>query len=286
MMKFVDNLAKSVLPYFHLQLDDKYPTQEVDAFAYACIEEVLGLSRIQLALDPEHRMHEGEMLRLIYMVKDLKKFRPLQYILGKTNFAGIDLKVHEGCLIPRPETEELVQLVMERHADVSSIVDVCSGSGCIALALKSHFKKAHVKAIEFSDRAIEIIQENMDFTQLSIEVEQRDVLKAKGYLNDAQIVVSNPPYVMLKEQAQMQNNVLEHEPHMALFVEDDDPLIFYEAITDTFQKEAQSGAFLYFEINENLGEETAMVLKKAGLQKVNIVQDFYGKDRFVTGQKI
>lgn len=285
MMKFVDNLAQSVLPYFHLQLDDKYPEQEVESFAYACIEEVLGLNRIQLALDPKHRMHEGEMLRLIYMVKDLKKFRPIQYILGKSTFAGVELKVAEGCLIPRPETEELVELIMNRHQSASSIVDVCSGSGCIAFALKNFFKNAAVKAVEYSDEALRIIEQNKSFTGLDVDVEKKDVLQDVGYLKNAEVVVSNPPYVMMKEKVLMQENVLDHEPHMALFVEDNNALVFYSAIAKTFSAEALEGAYLYFEINENLGKETADVLLEAGLMNVNVIQDFYGKDRFVTGQK-
>jgi len=251
------------------------------------VEDFFGATKTQLALNPGWRLSESEMLKLHWAVKDLKNNRPVQYILGKVQFFDLTLKVTPDVLIPRPETEELVDWVLTRETGAQgSFLDAGTGSGCIALALKKHRPNARVSAYDISAAALEVAEENARINGLEVDFFEADmcvdILPVEEQLD---VIVSNPPYVMLREQALMQANVLENEPHGALFVLDEVRLVFYDGILKQSSRYLKVGGRIYFEINEQLGEEMLDLLGQYGFTKTELKHDLRGKPRFVTGIK-
>ncbi|MCH5239138.1 MAG: peptide chain release factor N(5)-glutamine methyltransferase [Muribaculaceae bacterium] len=214
---------------------------------------------------------------------------PIQYITGESRFHGMELLAKPGVLIPRPETEELVDLIIDENKDKSDlrVLDLCTGSGCIALALARNLAFSSVTAVDFSDDAVLLATENSKKLKTPINIIKDDIFNPDSFLGDRKfdLIVSNPPYVMDKEAINMERNVLDYEPHEALFVRDENPLIFYRRIVEIAKSRLVTGGKLYFEINPMTSKELKELLTKAGYDDVRIVKDSFGKDRFAIAIK-
>lgn len=258
-----------------------YPEVEARQIAEMILLAKGNISRNDLLIEPNKEL---EITGLETIFAELRSWRPVQYIVGKAEFADMELTVREGVLIPRPETEELVDWVA-REAEVGAqILDVCTGSGCIALALKRMIKGSEVWAMDISQEALAIARENGAEYAPGVHFIEGDALadfstKFEGVKFDA--IVSNPPYIPDSDSALMRPNVTEYEPHIALFVEDSDPLIFYRAIARTGRKILKAEGHLYFEIYESLVEEMRAMLEVEGYVDIVVREDFRGKPRMI-----
>ena len=217
------------------------------------------------------------------ILERLLKYEPIQYITGEARFHGMELKIKPGVLIPRPETEELVDIIIDRNKerDDLRILDVCTGSGCIALALARNLPFSKVTAIDISSLAVEVARENSDLLKTKIKIVEGNIFEWDPH-EKYDIIVSNPPYVLDKEALHMEKNVLNYEPHEALFVRDDDPLVFYERISDLSLECLVENGELYFEINPLFADSLKKMLEKKGFSEVSIIRDSYGKERFIS----
>ena len=270
---------------FFSSLEDWYPRGEILSFWDLIIARFLARDRLYCALHPEEDLkacHEKEM-RLA--LDKLLVFCPIQYITGKAFWRGDHFKVTPNTLIPRPETEELVDWILSDYGAMNpKILDIGTGSGCIAISLAKCMNEASVWAVDKSLKALEVAAWNAIAHQVDVQLMERDVFEFKSLETTFDVMVSNPPYVCLSEQKKMTSNVLAYEPHSALFVPDDDPLCFYECIaTHALSMLSEKGA-LYFEINEVFGKEVQGLLKKKGFHKVQLRKDLFGKDRMVKAQ--
>jgi release factor glutamine methyltransferase len=230
------------------------------------------------------KFSESDLLYFREVRNRLLANEPIQYILGTSHFYGIDLISDKRGLIPRPETEELVDWIVNSHEKPSRIADICSGSGCIALALKKAFPNSNVLALEISDEALELIAENSNRTRLEIEYVKGDALDVSDtvqLIEKVDILVSNPPYVLESDKGQMQPNVLEFEPHLALFVPDNDPLLFYRSIAQIAQAALNVGGALYFEIHENYADHVIELMELHGFVNIELRKDLQGKPRML-----
>jgi release factor glutamine methyltransferase len=231
-----------------------------------------------------------QLLRWESAMAELKKQKPIQYILGETEFYGLPFLVNENVLIPRPETEELVALILaegkgKREEGKVRILDIGTGSGCIPIALKKHLPEAEVSAIDVSEKALALAMKNAELNQVDFHFRLQDILATDDLESSFDIIVSNPPYVRHLEKIEIQPNVLQYEPHLALFVADDDALLFYRKIAALAQKHLTPKGKLYFEINQYLGKETVALVESFGFTEVRLHQDIYGNDRMVSAVK-
>lgn len=267
-----------------------YPDGEAQAIVFLVLEKLFGLSRTDVLMGGLERLTAEQTVELEQVMLRLEQGEPVQYVLGVADFDGMTLGVAPGVLIPRPETEELVEWIAEdfKSAKRLRILDIGTGSGCIALSLARRFTDASVTAWDISDDALRIASANAERLGLDVEFKKRDALCTEVPEADVanyDIIVSNPPYICEKERVDMDNNVLQHEPETALFVPDNDPLLFYRAISDLAQKMLRSGGCLYFEINREYGKETAEMMSAMGFDSVELRKDFMENDRMVKGTK-
>ena len=287
-MKMGDNTLNAIYRYSIGQIGHLYDENEVRSMVKIALNHYFNFDGKYLALHPDIRFSESELLKMVFLMKDLKKGRPIQFILGETEFCGLRLKVDENVLIPRQETEELIRLISGENTNRQrlKVIDIGTGSGCIALSLKSHFPDFRIEAVDASAGAINLAVKNAELNNLNIEFIEDDILDYKNekYGNDYDIIVSNPPYVLESEMDSLHENVIKHEPHEALFVPDSDGLIFYNAIADFARSHLIEKGKLYFEINEKLGSEVAELLSDKGFKKVAVHKDLNGKDRIVSGE--
>ena len=241
-------------------------------------------------MEPDLRLSESEMLTFHFAVKDLLKNKPIQYIIGETEFCDLKFKVNENVLIPRPETSELVYKIVERQKTKDkrqlSILDIGTGSGCIAISLAKNIPGSKVHALDISEKALEVAKENAINNNVDVTFINDDILSLKNNIETKfDIIVSNPPYVRELEKAEMRDNVLNWEPHNALFVSDNDPLIFYRNILEFAQTHLNENGEIWFEINEYLGKEMTVLCKEYGFSDIEIFKDFRGKERVVKVNK-
>jgi len=284
---------KDLQQQFHSTLDTIYGKEEVSSFFSILTEFYLGLQRHHLILNPDEIISENDHLLFQNALEELKKERPVQYIIQSTEFLGLPLKVNENVLIPRPETEELVQWISKEIAQLPKqelhILDIGTGSGCIAIALKKKFPKTHVYGIDISGEALQLAKENAKLNQADISFAVADILVQNElpFNHDLKfdIIVSNPPYVREMEKEQMQSNVLGNEPSLALFVSDEDPLIFYQAIRNFAVNNLSENGLLFFEINEYLGNAMRTLLMNGIFKDIIIKKDVFEKDRMVKAIK-
>ncbi|MGB5667064.1 MAG: peptide chain release factor N(5)-glutamine methyltransferase [Maribacter sp.] len=281
-------LLKEIKKIYHNELDAVYGEAEVDSFFYLAIEHYLNLERFVLALQPNLVIEKSEEQPLFETLSQLRLEKPIQYILGSTQFMELDFKVNEHVLIPRPETEELVRWIINDHKSVQSrklnILDIGTGSGCIAISLAKYLKNTQVYALEISESALEIAKENAIQNQVDIEFIHDDILKLDKLEVKFDIIVSNPPYIRMLEKNKIMSNVVENEPGIALFVSDDDPLVFYKKIVQFAVFNLKNNGSLYFEINQYLGKETKKLLE-AYYSEIELRKDMFGNDRMVKGIK-
>ncbi|WP_282042998.1 peptide chain release factor N(5)-glutamine methyltransferase [Winogradskyella flava] len=288
-------LLRDLKSIFHKELDQIYGKEEVDSFFFLCIEHYLNLPRFQVALEPEFTLIKSETDTFFKVMDNLSREKPIQYILGKTEFYGLKFKVNENVLIPRPETEELVDLVIKCHSErieesQIKILDIGTGSGCIAISLSKNLPNARVYTLDVSKEALKVAEKNAELNGADINFIRADILSFDYYsVFDADtkfdVIVSNPPYVRHLEKQEMKPNVLDHEPHLALFVEDNDPLIFYRAIAEFAVKNLKQKGALYFEINQYLGEETKHLLLELDFDDVELRKDLNDNNRMLKGIK-
>ena len=274
---------KDIQNTFHQELDAIYLKEEVDSFFYILIESYYNVSRIQLAMNPDYEVDDCNVI--LNALDSLKREKPLQYILGETEFYGLPFKVNEHVLIPRPETEELVEWII-KHTDNDkqrNILDIGTGSGCIAISLAKHIKKAKVYALDVSSEALKIAKINAQLNNVNIEFIEASILEQPIINAKFDIIVSNPPYVREKEKELMKSNVLDNEPHLALFVKDENPLLFYDAISQFAINNLSKKGLLFFEINEYLGNDMIALLNHNNFSNIELKQDIFKKDRMIKG---
>lgn len=246
------------------------------------------LSKTDLLIKKEVEVSRDAGLLFNDVLTELKKGKPIQYIIGETDFYGLTFKVNENVLIPRQETEELVDLIIKNHQEKElKILDIGTGSGIIPITLKSNLPNATISAIDVSENALIVAKENAQKHKVEVEFIKMDILNQQNWqqLKEFDIIVSNPPYVLQKEKELMHQNVLDFEPHLALFVENENPLLFYKTIVSFAQEKLKEKGYLHFEINEKFGKETADLLNDSGFNQIEIIKDINGKDRIVYGVK-
>lgn len=312
--------------YIRKSLKDIYPPGEAQALVRLIMERVCGLSTHQLLLGKGKELSDTEKFKIKEIVEGLRLYKPIQYLLGIADFYGMEFKVTPDVLIPRPETAELVErIIADYRGQAPHILDIGTGSGCIAIALAKHLPEAKVTAVDISPEALAVAEENARMNQVSVSFFELDILsegnpgfmqeKQKFHVRETKVsckrnrsftyrkfsphtegtaispienlncIVSNPPYIMDKEKATMDANVLENEPHLALFVPDNDPLLFYKAIARFGQRHLAEGGHLYFEINALCGKETMAMLDQENYTEIELIQDLYGKDRIVKAKR-
>jgi release factor glutamine methyltransferase len=280
-------LLKEIKKVFHTELDAIYGKEEVSSFFYLLIEHYLGLERFILAVQPELIITKEEGSPLFEALSKLKLQVPIQCIIGKTHFMDLDFVVNKNVLIPRPETEELVRWVLDDFSTVKSdlkILDIGTGSGCIAVSLAKNLPNAKVYAIDVSEEALAVAKETAKLNGVEIYFINADILEVNDLDDKFDIIVSNPPYVRMLEKQEMKNNVLDNEPELALFVADDNPLIFYKKIIELAAKNFIDKGVLYFEINQYLGKETQSLLEATNFSEIELRKDFFGNDRMLKGK--
>jgi release factor glutamine methyltransferase len=285
--------VKDVLVTFQQGLETLYDARETGAITLMVLEELTGMSRAKVKAFPEEEITPDVLEKLTAILNELKTGKPVQYILGTAEFYGLTFLVNAATLIPRPETEELVEWVLEGQklkveSQKLSVLDIGTGSGCIAISLKKNLKYANVSAIDISANALATAKQNAiineaDVTFIEHDILSTDFLKIASLKPD--IIVSNPPYVTLKDKTQMHVNVNNFEPHTALFVPENDPLIFYRVIADFATTQLNDKGLLFFEINENFGKQTVELLQDKGFTSIELRQDMSGRDRMVKAVK-
>jgi len=273
---------------FLQELTPIYDAGEAESFFYLILEEKNQLKKIDLALHPDLIFSADEIMVWNSLLESLKKEIPIQYILGKTNFYGLDFELNENVLIPRPETEELVEWILESQkskvkSQKSKILDIGTGSGCIAISLAKNLPDASVFAIDVSEKALATAKKNAAINDVNVNFIEKNILEAENLEQQFDIIVSNPPYVRNLEKEEIKKNVLDYEPHLALFVEDNDALIFYRKIAALAQKNLSPNGQLYFEINQYLGVEMKDLLEKINFKNIELRKDIYGNDRMIKG---
>ena len=274
------NFIKSLLPF--------YDEMEAESFFYLILEKKHQLKRIDLALNIDKEFSEFEISLWDAILDKLKSQIPIQYLLGTTHFYGCDFFVDENVLIPRPETEELVDWIVKLNSKLSKkqnikILDIGTGSGCIAISLAKNILNSEVFAVDVSEKALALAKKNAIFNHVSVAFSHKNILETTHFDQKFDIIVSNPPYVRNQEKAEIKPNVLENEPHLALFVPDIDPLIFYKKIGELAAANLNPNGQLFFEINQYLGKETQDLLESLGLKNIELRKDIYGNDRMIAG---
>ena len=283
MMRY--NLLK-IRDFFHISLLEYYASDEIQTFYYYYCEAILHLSKIDVALQTDYHISESDWQNLTNDIQRLKHFEPIQYIYGVAHFYKLKFKVNAHVLIPRPETEELIDLILKQTSNHPlNIMDIGTGSGCIAISLASNLPNANVYAMDISEQALKIAQENAEMHQVKIQFLKQDVLILNELPEKFDIIVSNPPYVRELEKNEMHANVLNYEPKIALFVQDQDPLIFYRKIAALAFQHLNPNGLLGFEINQYLGDETVQVIQSVGFNNVKLIPDFLGQNRFIFASK-
>jgi len=287
---------KDVFADFKKGLETLYEANETEAITLLAVSEISGFSKAKIKAFPETELSEQQINSLDDTLNQLKTGKPIQYILGTTEFYGLPFKVNPAVLIPRPETEELVEWVISSAGSgewgvvngelaVRNILDIGTGSGCIAISLKKNLPQFEVSAIDISADALQTARSNALLNSTNIDFIEADILTSQSQISNLKsqisIIVSNPPYVTLHDKTQMHSNVTDFEPHTALFVPEDDPLIFYKAIADFAIKNLSPGGMLFFEINENYGKQTVDLLTNKGFKNIEVRKDMSDRDRMV-----
>ena len=274
---------------FQHELQELYDEDEIKAIFLVVVAEKFGLNRTNYHLRKTDIVNEADKTGVLSILQDLKKHRPIQYILNKADFYGEVFQVNESVLIPRQETEELVDLIIKNHKSSQNlkIIDIGTGSGCIPITLSKHLNNALVTTIDISKEAIKTAQENAKNLKTQVQFINADIFEWEYIFSDQQynIIVSNPPYITPGEKQHMNQNVLAYEPELALFIEESAPLIFYDVISSFALKHLAPDGDLYFEINQYLGAEMKELMVKKGFEQVRLIKDINGADRIIHAKK-
>jgi release factor glutamine methyltransferase len=278
-------LIKDYRTQFTQELASIFDEKEIESFFYIVLDAFHQLKRVDLVLNPDLELDSIQILQWETVLSQLKEQKPIQYILGETEFFGLPFYVNENTLIPRPETEELVEWIIkdlknEKIKDLK-ILDIGTGSGCIAISLAKNLPNASVFAIDISEKALATAKKNAELNDVKVTFVQKNILETENLYQQFDIIVSNPPYVRNLEKQEIHKNVLEYEPHLALFVEDNDALIFYRKIAKLATKNLSENGQLYFEINQYLGKEMIELLEKYNFKNIELKKDIYENDRMI-----
>lgn len=275
------NKLIDLIPYFKKKLGALYPDREIENLFYWVCEDQFELQKFQVKMG-DKRLTESELLSVRAIVKRLEQKEPIQYVLGTTEFYNCKIKVDENTLIPRPETEELVDWVLDNVSKDQTVLDIGTGSGCIPIALKKAVSTLTVSGLDISANAITMARESAKLNDVNVDFVQMDILNPNlEELKMYDVIISNPPYVLESDKKEMNENVLSYEPHLALFVADHEPLLFYIAIAKIGLTQLNPNGLLFFEIHENFGKETIEMLENLGYQNVVLREDMQGKDRMI-----
>jgi len=280
---------KDVFADFRKALNTIYDVNELEAITLLTVSEICHLSKTKIKAFPELELLENKAEELERILNELKTGKPIQYILGKTEFYGLPFFVDESVLIPRPETEELVEWAISSVGSsqfaVGNILDIGTGSGCIAISLKKNLSAVNVSAIDISKAALDTAKRNAKLNNVNIQFIEDDILNSTTHhsplTTNYSLIISNPPYVTVHDKTQMHINVTDFEPHNALFVPENDPLIFYHAIAGFALTNLSENGFLFFEINESLGKETVKLLTHKRFKNIELRKDMSGRDRMI-----
>jgi len=273
--------VSNIIPYYIKQLNGIVQEREIISLAYISIDFLLGYNRSDCIIHSDKDITSEVSDRIKQIIADLKTNKPIQHIIGETEFYELKFNVNEHTLIPRPETEELVKWILEH--EFSSALDIGTGSGCIAIALRKNIG-AEISAIDVSESALLVAKENAKINEVEINFLLQDILKTTALLK-VDVIVSNPPYVLDKEKEIMLDNVLNNEPHLALFVPDNNPLLFYKKIAELAFTSLSKNGLLFFEINERFGKETVAMLNAIGFVDIELKKDINDKDRMIKATK-
>ena len=288
-------LLKQYKTHFFDSLRNIQEEQEIESFFFILTEYLHNLKRVDVALNPNFELSEDDVEKWNAILAELQLEKPIQYITGEAWFFGLRFEVNENTLIPRPETEELVDWILSssitQHPTLLTILDIGTGSGCIPISLKANLPQVNVSAIDVSEKALEVAKRNATSNKVEINFFQTNILEVEDlsqlpspitdYPSPYNIIVSNPPYVRNLEKEEIKKNVLDYEPHLALFVEDTDALLFYRKIAQLALKNLSPNGLLFFEINQYLGEETVELLENLGFKNIELKKDMYGNDRMI-----
>lgn len=280
----MQSTVKEIIRQFREELSPIYNVHEAFQFVWLIFDHLHGWTKTDLLLREDTKLTDSDHLFVENALERLKNHEPIQYIIGETEFFGLPFEVNPSVLVPRPETEELVEWILESvTADkVLRVLDIGTGSGCIAVSLARHLPAANVTAWDVSSDALQVAENNARINKAVVSFVQKDVLKmAPDEMDQYDIIVSNPPYVRELEKDLMQENVLSHEPHLALFVKDHDPLLFYRQITRLAAKSLHSDGLLFFEINRDMGRETMDLLADNGFRETELRKDLSGNFRML-----
>lgn len=283
-----DQSIKAVRQFIRDELKSIYPEREIVSLTRLILLETSGLTQTEILLDPLRSLSHTTWDKINKICSQLKENKPVQYILGKAEFYGLQLKVDKYTLIPRQETEELADLVIKENQQAGlRLIDLGCGSGALAIALCKNLDRAFVTATDLSDKALLTASLNSKAHKCNISFLKDDILDSsiKGD-RSFDLMVSNPPYIRESEKSTMHPNVLEYEPASALFVRDDDPLVFYRSLGRLAETLLKPGGKLYFEINEALGQDTCNLLERLGLSNIRLIKDINNKDRIVSAISI
>jgi release factor glutamine methyltransferase len=277
---------KEIKNNFHEQLDALFGKDEVESFYFILTEYLHGLKRIDLALNPNFEISEEEVRKWEAIISELKTEKPIQYIIGETWFYDSKFYVNEHTLIPRPETEELVDWIVSKFPKTQNpkpitVLDIGTGTGCIPISIKKNIPQTEVFAIDVSEEALKVAKRNAIENKVEVHFILQNILDAEKLESKFDVIVSNPPYVRNLEKQEIKKNVLEYEPHLALFVEDNDALLFYRKIAQLAKESLTENGQLFFEINQYLGKETVGLLEQLGFKNIELRKDIYGNDRMI-----
>jgi release factor glutamine methyltransferase len=276
--------------YFFTELQTIHEDSEIESFFFILTEFLHNFKRIDVALHPNFEVSESDLEKWKTIISELKTEKPIQYITGEAWFYGLRFEVNENTLIPRPETEELVEWIVEGlkvKGKGQRVLDIGTGSGCIPIALKKEIPNAAVFSIDISEKALEMARKNALDNQVQVNFIHQDILQSSNLLISKSsnllfdVIVSNPPYVRNLEKHEIKRNVLDYEPHLALFVDDSDALLFYRKIAQLALKSLAKNGKLFFEINQYLGKETVELVELLGFKNIELRKDFMGNDRMI-----
>lgn len=280
-----DNRLKSLVNYGVTALSNRYSGNELHHIIWWLVEHFAEFKETDLIANDSIHLNQSNIIHFCNAIEKLKSGMPVQYVIGEMEFMGFKFKVNDAVLIPRPETEELVDLIVKECKDMDqpNIMDIGTGSGCIAISLAGLLAHSKVTAVDKSYEALELAKTNAIINNLNgIEWLEMDVLNGDNFINkEFDIIVSNPPYVTISEKETMADHVLAYEPHLALFVDDDDPLIFYRRIAEMIKYCLKPNGRLYLEVNEKYAVETAELFMRNSNDSVTILNDMYTKPRFI-----
>jgi len=281
-----NNLA-SIQRTFEERLSNQYESSEIRAMFRMAVQKINGWSMMKIHLEPDTRVNQSDLLKYSKFLKRLRMNEPVQYIVGNAWFCDLEIQVAPGVLIPRPETEELVMGLLERIENKEAVIlDACTGSACIALALKNYLPQARILALELSEDALNIARKNSEFLKLDIEFIQADLLtEISDTIPKLDVIISNPPYIPYADRATMSPHVFEQEPEMALFVPDNDPMLFYRNLARWGNERLHDGGFLFAESHSALTKEVELCWAEAGFANIEIHHDLGNLPRWLSAQK-